>query len=107
MRWRKATPRWRARIESNEKVSSNWFGVIRVSVEGKAGLPVRITVITSEPRPWSTTCLTGTKPEYGPYFCEFSPLIPGRYQIAPIGLDASITVIVGRGAVAVVVFEPY
>jgi hypothetical protein len=70
-------------------------------------MPVRITIITDEGSPWSVTCLTGTKPEYGPYFCEFSPLIPAQYIISPEGLDIATTVEVGRGGVAVVIFEQY
>jgi hypothetical protein len=55
--------------------------------------------------PYRATCLTGTKPEYGPYFCEFAPLIPGRYQLSADGLDVSTMLEVGRGGVAVVLFE--
>lgn len=102
-----ATPasNWRVRVPVNTTVSGNWFAVIRVSVEGKVGLPVRITIIDDHEKPWSTTCLTGAKPEYGPYFCEFSPLIPAQYTISPEGLDSVVTVEVKRSGIAVVIFE--
>jgi|GEM_PF-1094539 len=99
------TPSWRVRIPTNITVPGNWFAVIRVSVEGLVRQPVRLTIVTNDPNPYQTTCLTGTKPEYGPYFCEFAPLIPGQYRLAPDGLDISTTVEVGRGGVAVVIFE--
>ncbi len=101
------TSGWRVRVPVNTTVSGNWFAVIRVSVEGQKGLPVRITIVTTDPKPWSTTCLTGSKPEYGPYFCEFAPLILGQYIISPAGLEISTTVEVKRSGVAVVIFEPY
>jgi hypothetical protein len=74
-------------------------------VEGLLRQPVRLTIVTNDPNPYQTTCLTGTKPEYGPYFCEFAPLIPGQYHLTPEGLGISTTVEVGRGGVAVVIFE--
>ena len=83
----------------------NWFAVIRVSVEEQVGMPVRITIVSDEEDPWSVTCLTGTKPEYGPYFCEFSPLIPAEYIISLDEFDIATTVKMARGGVAVVIFE--
>ncbi len=93
---------WRARLVSNQRVSSNWFSVIRVSVDGKLNLPVRITSPTSS---WNATCTTGSKPEFGPYYCEFAPIIPGTYTIAPTGLNISTGVTVSGGGVAVILFE--
>jgi hypothetical protein len=84
-------------------VPGNWFAVIRVSVQGQVGLPVRITLIS--PTPWSATCLTGAKPEFGPDYCEFAPLIPGQYIIQPQGINATAELEVGRSGVAVVIFE--
>lgn len=99
------TPGWRVRIPSNTTVPGNWFAVIRVSVEGLVRQPVRLTIVTSDPNPYQTTCLTGSKPEYGPYFCEFAPLVPGQYRLSPDGLGISTTLEVGRSGVAVVIFE--
>jgi hypothetical protein len=58
------------------------FGVVRVSVEGQPGLPVRI---------WTTgwegmVRRAGEKPEYGPFALEFAPLGSGRYTVEPEGL---------------------
>jgi hypothetical protein len=53
---------------------------------------------------WSTTALTGTKPEYGDTACEFGALSAGTYTITPQGLGASVTVTVDEGGFALVEF---
>jgi hypothetical protein len=72
---------------------------IAVRVVGKWWLPVEI-----RSGAWSTTALTGTKPEYGDPACEFGALSAGTYTITPQGLDASVTVIVDEGGFALVEF---
>jgi 1A family penicillin-binding protein len=72
---------------------------IAVSVVGQWGLPVEI-----HSGGWSTTALTGTKPEYGDTACEFGALSAGTYTIIPQGLDASVTVTVDEGGFALVEF---
>jgi hypothetical protein len=72
---------------------------IAVRVIGKWWLPVEIR--SGE---WSTTALTGTKPEYGDTACEFGALTAGTYTITPQGLDASVTVIVDEGGFALAEF---
>jgi hypothetical protein len=93
------------RVPTNVTVPGNWFAVIRVSVDGLLRHPVHLTMVTAGSNPYRATCLTGSKPEYGPYFCEFAPLIPGQYQLTADGVDVSTTLAVGRGGVAVVIFE--
>lgn len=41
---------------------------------------------------FSTTCITGTKPEHGPDACEFGALQAGTYRLNPIGLDTHLDV---------------
>jgi hypothetical protein len=78
------------------------FGVVRVSVEGKVGLPVHIGAVG-----WAGfTQLTGSKAEYGPYFCEFAPLGAGRYTITPADLGVQAEVLVDGRRVLRVVFTP-
>jgi hypothetical protein len=72
---------------------------IAVRVVGKWWLPVEI-----RSGGWSTTGLTGTKPEYGDTACEFGALPAGTYIITPQGLDASVTVIVDEGSFTLVEF---
>jgi len=56
--------------------------LIIVSVIGEPDLPVRLFTPY-----WSgTTNRTGTKPEYGPFACEFGPLQAGTYTVEPEGL---------------------
>lgn len=98
---------WRGRVASNTIIPGNWFAVIRVRVAGKAGWPVRITIVTADPKPWTTVCRTGTKPEYGPDYCEFAPLIPASYTISLEGYTVATPLTVERGGVAEVVFEEY
>jgi hypothetical protein len=77
------------------------WGAIAVRVVGKWGLPVEIRT-----GGWSTTALTGTKPEYGDTACEFGALSAGTYTIIPQGLDASVTVTIDEGGFALVEFAP-
>jgi hypothetical protein len=62
--------------------------VLRVSVEGKPGLPV----IVRSKGDFRTLGYTATKPEYGPYVAEFAPLSRGTYYIEPQGLDTSFEI---------------
>ena len=80
---------WRAQVE--DMGPAPHLGSIIVSVEGKIGLPVRISA-----KGWEGYVReTGSKPEYGPYALEFSPLGPGKYRIEPEGLDISPVVKLG------------
>ena len=69
-------PEWRWRVTRGE--GGKGFSIVRCSVEGELDLPVRI---------WSSGWhgverRTGSKPEYGSYFCELAPLGAGNYQLA-------------------------
>ena len=41
---------------------------------------------------WGAQAITGTKPEYGQYACEFGGLRPGTYTITPKNLGVSTQV---------------
>jgi hypothetical protein len=68
------------------------FGVIRCSVEGRKGVKIRVWTDG-----WDGMVQeSGSKPEYGPYACELSPLGSGKYYLSadelgvekiPINLD--------------------
>ncbi len=95
-----APPTWHFTI--GDDGPSPGFGVVRVSVEGKVGLPVHIGAVG-----WAGfTQLTGSKAEYGPYFCEFAPLGAGRYTITPADLGVQAEVLVDGRRVLRVVFAP-
>ncbi len=81
--------------------SAPGFGIVRVSVEGEAGLPVRI---------WSQNWpgmvrKSGDKQEYGEFACEFAPLGIGTYFIEPAGLDIRAEVVVDGSSILWVKFE--
>jgi hypothetical protein len=77
------------------------FGVVRCSVDGIVDLPIRLWT-----EGWSGMIqFTGSKPEYGPYACEFAPLGGGRYTIEPEGLEVQAQVNVDGSRVLWVEFR--
>ncbi len=79
-------PTWVYTVEDGGP--SPGFGIVRCEVHGRTDLPVRL---------WAdgwpgTVRRTGSKPEYGPYACEFAPLGSGKYYIEPEGLGVRATV---------------
>jgi hypothetical protein len=73
-------PSWEAEV--SHAGSMPGYSVVRVEVEGMANLPVHIWKEAWE----GMMRRTGSKPDYGPYVLEFSPLSPGRYMVEPEGL---------------------
>ncbi len=73
-------PSWQAEV--SHAGSMPGYSVVRVEVEGMANLPVHIWKEAWE----GMMRRTGSKPDYGPYVLEFSPLSPGRYMVEPEGL---------------------
>ena len=84
-----ATLVWEGRLISDISELSLGGTIIRVSVQGVKGLPIEVSATTGG---WTTSLLSGSKPELGPYSAEFAGLMPGRYIIAPQGLGATVTV---------------
>jgi hypothetical protein len=80
---------WEGRLISDISGQTVGGTIIRVSVVGVVGLPVEVS---SAHGGWSTSQLSGSKPELGPYATEFAGLSPGRYVIAPEGTGATVTV---------------
>lgn len=78
------------------------LSIIRVSVQDKKGLPVRISAdgwAGYEQR-------AGSKPEYGPDALEFAPLGPGHYTITPENLGIEAKVYLKSNQVLKVTFKP-
>ena len=73
---------WKAAVTEQWTNTELAGSVLRVSVQGKGGLPV---VVRSEGS-FQTINFTGTKPEYGPFVAEFAPLSKGTYYVEPLGL---------------------
>lgn len=76
------------------------FGVVRVKVEGQAGLAVRIWTSGWE----GMVRRTGEKPEYGEFALEFAPLGSGHYFVEPEGLGVRAEVTTDGSRVAWVTF---
>lgn len=74
------SPIWEAEVTSAGSMPG--YSLVRVEVEGMSELPVHIWKDDWE----GMMRRTGSKPDYGPYVLEFSPLGPGRYMIEPEGL---------------------
>lgn len=73
---------WQAEI-TEQQINTELIGsVLRVSVQGKGGLPV----LVRSRGDFQTIGFTGTKPEYGPWVAEFAPLSRGIYYVEPQGL---------------------
>lgn len=73
-------PRWAAEVSSAGSMPG--YSVVRVEVENTPSLPVHIWK-----EDWAGMMRrTGSRPEYGQFALEFSPLGPGHYMIEPEGL---------------------
>jgi len=91
---------WKALVEDAGPAPG--LSIIRVSVQGKTDLPVRISA-----EGWKGfTRNTGSKPEFGPFALEFSPLGPGRYLIEPEGLGVQARVKLVSSQVLMITFRP-
>jgi hypothetical protein len=98
-----AGPRWRGWVISNssgEQKGTGIWSVVVVRVLNWLGVPVTITGGGG----WRATCVTGTKPEYGPDACEFGGLWPGTYRLRPEGADVEVGVTMDGLGVAIVEF---
>ena len=96
-------PRWRGWVVSNssgEGVGTGIWSVVIVRVIDWVGVPVTITGGGG----WSATCITGTKPEYGPDACEFGGLWPATYELRPEGSDVQVAVTMDGLGIAFVEF---
>ena len=91
---------WRVRVE--DVGPHPGLSLIRVSVEEMPDLPVRIYADGWE----GFSRRTGSKPEYGPFALEFSPLGPGQYTIEPEGLGVQARVRLESNQALNVVFRP-
>jgi hypothetical protein len=72
---------------SGDTPAGAWSTII-VKIPGVDGL----TVTLDSGGGFTTTCITGTKPEYGPGACEVGGLWPGTYRVTPQGLGPSVDV---------------
>jgi len=76
-------------------------GTVVVRVLGQVGLPVELKLGS-----FRVQAVTGSKPEYGDFACEFGGLPAGVYTVNPQGIGSSVTVNLGHGQFAMVEFSP-
>ncbi|MFC2036370.1 hypothetical protein ACFLYD_00150 [Chloroflexota bacterium] len=96
-------PRWRGWVVSNtsgEQLGTGVWSIVIARVLHSPGVPVAITGGGG----WTTTCITGTKPEYGYDACEFGGLWPGTYYLRPEGADVQVAVTMDGQGIAFVEF---
>jgi LysM repeat protein len=94
---------WAARVVTNTNQDHAVPGVgsvLQVSVEGKVGLKVTVSLDGF----YQTSMPTGTKPDVGPYACEFAPLQSGVWTITPEGLGTSFDIFLDGAGLAHVLF---
>lgn len=95
----KPPPLWQGNIVY--QIKGPFYAALAVRIPGQKGLPVEI-----KSDGWRATAVTGTKPEYGDFACEFGGLSAGTYTITPLGLGTSLNVDFGQGGFALVEFVP-
>jgi hypothetical protein len=95
---------WVGKVVSNNSRQGNngISSVVVVRVPGARGLPVEISSGS-----WNAIALTGTKPEYGPFACEFGGLWPGTYTVRPQGLGANVELTMDGQGLAIVEFNAH
>ncbi|MFQ5613374.1 MAG: hypothetical protein ACE5H9_14705 [Anaerolineae bacterium] len=96
-------PVWQAELEQNTNSaygSLEHSSALAVSVEGRVGQVVRLSNV----RGFEALCETGTKPEYGPFACEFGGLEPGVYTVSPANIPAAYSLFVDGVGFARVAF---
>jgi hypothetical protein len=92
---------WTGAITSNSSGSfprGVWSTII-IKIPGTDKMPVQF-----DSGGFTTSCLTGSKPEFGPGACQIGGLWPGTYKVTPQGLGPSLDVWVDGAGSAVVEF---
>jgi len=95
---------WVGKVVSNSsgRGANGISSVVVVRVPGAKGLPVEISSGS-----WNAVAPTGTKPEYGPFACEFGGLWPGTYTVRPQDLGASVELTMDGQGLAIVEFTAH
>lgn len=97
---------WRITNYALQPATESALSWVRCSVEGRLGAVVRLVPADPEAEATVWTAEAGSRPEWGPYFCEVGPVKAGRYRLSVEGLGLAVDLwLDGRGSAAVV-FEP-
>jgi hypothetical protein len=79
---------------------------VRCSVEGQPDAVVHLAAEGSTVEQASLTARAGSRPDYGPFFCELGPLKAGWYRLTVEGIDASVALWLDGSASATVSLLP-
>jgi len=97
---------WRITNYALQPATEGALSWVRCSVEGRPGAVVRLAPGDPVAEEAAWTAEAGSRPEWGPYFCELGPVKAGRYTLSVDGLGLAVDLwLDGRGSAAVV-FEP-
>ena len=96
-----AAPGWGWQVTDGG--ASPGFGIVRCRVKGRTDQRVHLWAAGWE----GMTQRTGSKPEYGPDTCEFTPLGAGQYQVQPEGIESVADLTVDGSRVVWVTFTEH
>ena len=103
--WAWRITNYSAQVDMGEAIS--W---VRCSVEGQVGVKVWLTANfppdDAGDAPLTLSGETGSRPDYGPYFCEIGPVKAGNYTLTVETLDLLVPLWLDGTASATVVFAP-
>lgn len=106
-------PTWTWRItnyshlpDPNRPEQDKALSWVRCSVEGQPGAVVRLMAADTVTEHDVIGAEAGTRPDYGPYFCELGPLKAGWYTLEVEGIDAAVTLWLDGAASAAVDLVP-
>ena len=103
--WTWRITNYSAQVDTGQSIS--W---VRCSVEGQAGVNVWLTADLlpgdAGTDPLTLSGETGSRPDYGPYFCEIGPLKAGHYTLTVEILDLLVPLWLDGAASATVIFAP-
>jgi hypothetical protein len=92
--------------DPNQPKPARALSWVRCSVEGRPDAMVRLTSESATPEQRAFAAKAGSRPDFGPYFCELGPLEAGWYVLEVEGIDASVSLWLDGTASATVVYVP-
>lgn len=103
-----ATPAWSWQITNYalQPATEGTKSWVRCAVEGRPGTVVRLAAQDAGPEPPAWTAVAGSRPEWGPDFCELGPVPAGRYTLSVEDLGLAVDLWLDGSGSAAVIFAP-
>ena len=92
---------WQGVVYEQRTTTGSPTGTIAVRI---VEVPERKVLVEELSGTWETTLITGRKPEYGRFSDDVGGLGPGTYRIAPVDIEADVTVNLAQGDFVLVEF---